>query len=110
MNPVIRAVRLVGGPTQASFLCRVSAAAIFKWRKLGRVYDARAAVLLARASGVPIEQLAGVDVGDGTAGPAPKRRKGRRGGRIPATYPVASSYRNDRSNRNRMPAARHAAA
>lgn len=60
-NAVTEAVRRVGGPTKASHVCRVSAAAVYKWRKLGYVPDTRAALALAAASGVTIEALAGTD-------------------------------------------------
>jgi hypothetical protein len=62
-NPVAQAVELVGGPTQASFTCRVSAATIYQWRKLGYVPDAKSAVLLSRATGgeIGVAILAGVD-------------------------------------------------
>lgn len=96
MNAVDRAVQLVGGPTQASFICRCSAASIYKWRQLGFVYDSRAAVRLARASGVPVEQLAGLaeTEGGGTDGPAPMRRtRRRRRGGTSATYPVLTRRR-----------------
>ena len=60
-NAVARAVRLLGGPTKATFVCRVSVNTIHVWRRDGYVRDARAAVLLSRASGVPIEQLVGLN-------------------------------------------------
>lgn len=89
MNAVSLAVRKVGGPTQASFICQCSAAAIYKWRKLGFVYDSRAAVRLSRASGIPIEQLAGLELVDGgNDGPARAKRPKRRKGGTPATYPA----------------------
>lgn len=67
MNAVARAITIVGGPTPASFACRVSTAALYKWRKLGRVLDAHAAVLLSRATEaagelVTVGELAGVDI------------------------------------------------
>lgn len=68
-NPVELAVRLVGGPTQASFICRMSAAAVSKWCRLGIVADARAAVLLSQATNgvVSVAQLAGLHVINGGA-------------------------------------------
>lgn len=94
-NPVTTAVDVVGGPTQASFICRVSAAAIYKWRKEGWVQDSRAAVLLARATqekGTPISvaALAGLEVHNGNGTSPSEERRGRRvarkGAGMSATY------------------------
>lgn len=83
-NPVERAVQMVGGPTEASILLHVSVAALYKWRKLGMVPDARAAVLLSRATNgqIGIVELAGFAVVEGgapepTGKRTPTHRKGR---------------------------------
>jgi hypothetical protein len=60
-NPVGRAIEIVGGPTKASFITQFSAAQIYNWRDQGYVKDGKAAVLLARASGVPVEELVGLE-------------------------------------------------
>lgn len=86
-NPVIEAVRIVGGPTKASWVCQVSAAAVYRWYKLGYVPDTRAAVRLADATkeaGTPISiaALAGLDVIEGGQ-PAPDGPGRGRGPRVP---------------------------
>jgi hypothetical protein len=63
-NAVARAVELVGGPTKAARLCRVSNSAIHSWVQSGRVGLLRHAVRLSRASGVPIEQFVGNEEGE----------------------------------------------
>jgi hypothetical protein len=93
-TPVSRAVDIVGGPTEASFITRASAATIYKWRKEGYVADSRAAVLLARATQekgqpVSIAALAGLELVNGNGGePEEKRapRRLRKGGVMPARY------------------------
>ena len=67
-NPVQRAIDAVGGPTKASFITQFSAAQIYNWRDQGYVKDGKAAVLLARASGVPVEELVGLSVGPNGVG------------------------------------------
>jgi len=67
-NPVQRAIDAVGGPTKASFITQFSAAQIYNWRDQGYVKDGKAAVLLARASGVPVEELVGLSVGPNGGG------------------------------------------
>ena len=58
-NPVERAVRLVGGMTKATHICRVSAPTILNWRRKGIVRYAVPAIRLAKASGIPLEDLVG---------------------------------------------------
>jgi len=59
-NIVARAVELVGGPTRATVLTGFSAAQIYNWRDQGFVKDAAACCLLAEASGLPVQELAGL--------------------------------------------------
>ena len=59
-NPVARAIKKVGGPLEASFICRVSTNMLHIWRRRGVIKDARVAVLLSKASGIPVSELAGV--------------------------------------------------
>jgi hypothetical protein len=88
-NAVEEAIQAVGGPTKASYVCQVSVGAIWKWRQNKRVSDGRAAVLLADASGVPVEALVGLVVLNGTGDEPPQGGKFRKGGRvITTTYPV----------------------
>jgi hypothetical protein len=49
-NVVWRAVEAVGGPTRASHICQVSAAAIYKWRLKGYIQHGPAASKLAAAA------------------------------------------------------------
>jgi hypothetical protein len=56
-NLVARAIEAVGGPTQASYICRVSAGTIFKWRTNKFIWDGPAAKALAAAA-----REAGLDV------------------------------------------------
>lgn len=58
-NVVARAIALVGGPTKAARLCRVSNSAVHSWIQSGRVGLLRHAARLSRASGIPIEQFVG---------------------------------------------------
>lgn len=71
-NAVQLAVDRVGGPSQASHICEVSYAAIYKWRRAGICPDSRSAVLLSEATGgqITVRQLAGLDPVDGPEGPA----------------------------------------
>jgi hypothetical protein len=59
-NPIAQAIQAVGGATQASWICRCSANTIHTWRREGVVRDTRAAVRLARASGISVAALAGL--------------------------------------------------
>ena len=59
VNPVDKAVKLVGGITKATHVCRVSAPTIMNWRKRGSVRYAIPAIRLAKASGVSFEELVG---------------------------------------------------
>jgi hypothetical protein len=58
-NAVAQAVAAVGGPTKAAGICQVSNAAIHLWMQRGSVPFLRHALRLSRASGIPIEELAG---------------------------------------------------
>jgi hypothetical protein len=58
-NVVARAVRLIGGPTKAATLCRVSNTAIHDWINKGHVSLLKHALRLSRASGIPIEEFVG---------------------------------------------------
>jgi hypothetical protein len=57
-NSVARAVALVGGPTKAARLCKVSNTAVHYWIQSGSVGLLRHALRLSRVSGIPIEQFA----------------------------------------------------
>ena len=59
-NPVAAAIERVGGMVAASAICRVSNNTMCLWRNKGCVTKAAPAVLLANASGIPVEALAGV--------------------------------------------------
>jgi DNA-binding transcriptional regulator YdaS (Cro superfamily) len=58
-NAVARAIAAVGGPTKAATLCAVSNTAVHRWIQSRNVPLLRHALLLSRASGVPIEQFLG---------------------------------------------------
>ncbi len=58
-NAVARAVAVVGGPTKAARLCRVSNTAVHYWLQSGSVGLLRHALRLSKASGIPIEEFAG---------------------------------------------------
>jgi len=91
-NAVEEAIQLAGGPTKASYVCRVSVGAIWKWRQTGRVSDGRAAVLLSEETGVPVKALVGLEVIGGNGDEPTKRGRGfRKEGRvITATYQARS--------------------
>src|SRR5262252_8704482 len=93
-NPVVEAIRRLGGPSQVSYLCRISVAAVYKWRDHGRVTNARCAVIVAEATGMSVKELVGLGVGNGgpdDVGTAGRRHAGQsedhRGG--PARHPPA---------------------
>jgi hypothetical protein len=69
-NAVARAIAAVGGPTQASFITRFSVAQLYNWRAQGFVRDGKAAVRLARASGIPVAELVGLDGTDEPGDPS----------------------------------------
>jgi hypothetical protein len=89
-NAVEQAIQAVGGPTKASYVCRVSVGAIWKWRQQGRVSDGRAAVLLSQASGVPVEALVGLEVVSGNGDEPPAGRRFQKPPKITATYQAPS--------------------
>jgi hypothetical protein len=76
-NLVAAAVRLAGGPAAVGRICGVARQTIYDWineRRVERLIDA---LRLSRASGVPIENLAGDDIEKlavPVAPPRPKRR------------------------------------
>jgi len=63
-NAVVRAVRLIGGPTKAATLCGVSNTAIHDWINRGHVSLLKHALRLSRASGIPIEEFVGEEEED----------------------------------------------
>jgi len=58
-NAVLRAVSRVGGPTKAARICDVSNTAIHKWIRRGSITILKHALLLSKASGIPIEEFVG---------------------------------------------------
>ena len=60
-NPVRDAVDKVGGPIQAAAIMRVSLESVRQWCITGEVRLAKAAVLLSRPSGIPLEKLIGLE-------------------------------------------------
>jgi transposase-like protein len=76
-NLVAAAVRLAGGPAAVARICGVARQTIYDWineRRVERLIDA---LRLSRASGIPIENLAGDDVEKLAAPVAPPRPKPR---------------------------------
>ena len=63
-NAVARAVAILGGPTKAAGICKVSNAAIHKWINRRSVTLLKHALRLSRASGVPIEEFVGEEEGE----------------------------------------------
>jgi len=59
-NHVARAIDRLGGPGPTSWACKCTSAAVYQWRKAGIMRQAKSAVLLSHASGVPIELLVGL--------------------------------------------------
>jgi hypothetical protein len=59
-NVVERAVDEVGGIIQAAAIMRVSQQSVYAWIRKGEISLARPAVLLARASGLKLEDLIGL--------------------------------------------------
>ena len=57
-NVVARAIRVIGGPTKAATICRVSNTAIHDWIHKGHVSLLKHAIRLSRASGIPVEEFA----------------------------------------------------
>jgi hypothetical protein len=60
-NAVSAAVYKVGGLIQAAAIMRVSVESVRQWSIRGEVRLAKAAVLLSRASGTPLEKLIGLE-------------------------------------------------
>jgi transposase-like protein len=75
-NMVAAAVDLSGGVTAVAKLCGVSRQTVYTWIQDWRVERLIDALKLSRASGIPIEKLAGAafDDSEGTSGPAPPGR------------------------------------
>ena len=81
-NLVAAAVRLAGGPSAVAAICGVARQTIYDWigeRRVERLIDA---LRLSRASGVPIENLAGDDV-EKLAAPVTAPSAGRRRRTVP---------------------------
>src|SRR5271169_955338 len=88
-NMVATAVELAGGVTAVSRLCGVARQSVYTWIEEWRVERLIDALKLARASGIPIERLAGEAF-------KPKS--------IPAANLQASSQESDKENeRDRFP-------
>jgi hypothetical protein len=60
-SAVARAVAILGGPTKAARICRVSNAAVHKWINRRSVPLLKHALLLSKASEIPIEEFVGDD-------------------------------------------------
>ena len=58
-NMVAAAVELAGGVTAVARLCGVTRQSVYSWIQEGRVERLLDALKLSRASGIPIERLAG---------------------------------------------------
>lgn len=58
-NPVLEAVRRVGGPTRAAVLCGTAEVTVYRWMRLRRIPRLRAAQALGRASRIPFDRLFG---------------------------------------------------
>ena len=80
------AVRLAGGPTAVAPICGVARQTIYDWiseRRVERLIDA---LRLSRASGVPIENLAGDDPEKLAAPVRPPRPRRRPGKTLPGSF------------------------
>jgi hypothetical protein len=80
------AVRLAGGPTAVALICGVARQTIYDWiseRRVERLIDA---LRLSRASGVPIENLAGDDPEKLAAPVRPPRPRRRPGKTLPGSF------------------------
>jgi hypothetical protein len=64
-SAVARAVSVVGGPTKAATICRVSNSAVHNWIQSGSVGLLRHALRLSKASGIPIEEFVGNEEEEG---------------------------------------------
>jgi DNA-binding transcriptional regulator YdaS (Cro superfamily) len=60
-NPVRQAVEALGGVGAAARLLKVRERTIERWRKAGRIADARACFLVERETGIAASKLAGVN-------------------------------------------------
>jgi len=56
-----KAIQKVGGTLQAAAMMRVSQQTVRSWLKTGAIRLAKAAMLLSRATGTPVEKLIGLD-------------------------------------------------
>jgi transposase-like protein len=76
-NMVAAAVDLAGGVTAVARLCGVSRQTVYTWIQDWRVERLIDALKLSRASGIPIEKLAGAafDDADRTLEPPPGRQR-----------------------------------
>ena len=87
-NLVAAAVRLAGGPSAVAAICGVSRQTIYDWIEERRVERLIDALRLSRASGIPIEKLAGDDL-EKLAAPVKLPRLKRRPGK---TLPDSSNF------------------
>lgn len=60
-NAVYEAIQKAGGPTKAASLMGISAPTLQRWRKQGWIPDLRAALALAKASGLDVTRFAPPD-------------------------------------------------
>lgn len=61
-NPVVKAVRQVGGVTKAANTCLVSAVTVYVWQRQGYINKAKPADRLAEATGIDVRLLMGLEV------------------------------------------------
>ena len=76
-NMVAAAIELAGGPTAVAELCGVRRQSVYDWIKEWKVERLVDALKLARASGIPIEKLAGEAIEAVKSKKAPPRKQGR---------------------------------
>ena len=72
---VAAAVELAGGPAAVAKLCGVSRQAVYLWIKEWRVERLMDGIKLSRASGVPMEKLAGEEAKGESISPRPRAPK-----------------------------------
>ena len=80
LNIVAAAIQLAGGPTKVARLCGITRQSVYAWIRDRRVERLIDGVRLARASGIPIEKLAGEDAFEAaeSGGAKNRRRKKKR--------------------------------
>ena len=74
-NMVAAAVELAGGPTAVAKLCGVRRQSVYWWIKEWKIERLIDALKLSRASGIPIEKLAGEAFVPGTNQDLPSARR-----------------------------------